>query len=359
MYFNYNITKKLIVGIMSLFDDITVQKYSFDVNTQTFTSRKFITVPLQYASREKFLEIMQSSSARKQMNPDANIAPVEIQWLLPRISFNIQGIVYDSERHGNKLNKLMYNHGMDSLYGPVPYNLEMEVCTISKTMDEAFQMMEQIIPMFTPSVSLDITILDNPESIPISLSSVSFDFPAEVSEDETRLWTISYYFNVRANYYNFKRSSSKILHINSIMSIIESNEINTTYQQYVANAANPYPPSLSGNDTINLTLNNRGIFDLTAIYNEYDLMYNDHYKYVCILNNTTGIIPGVDDDWKKYWVLLNVLQNNGIEYKFAPIGIAEVGSTLEVGPCNPPLETIVSYIEPTTQTLNGLSTIIS
>ena len=342
-----------------MFDDITVQKYSFDVNTQTFTSRKFITVPLQYASREKFLQIMQSSSARKQMNIDANIAPVEIQWLLPRISFNIQGIVYDSERHGNKLNKLMYNHGLDTMYGPVPYNLELEVCTISKTMDEAFQMMEQIIPMFTPSVSLDITILDNPESIPISLSSVSFDFPAEVSEDETRLWTVSYYFNIRANYYNFKRSSSKILHIDSIMSIIESNEINVTYQQYVANAANPYPPALSGNDTINLTLNKRGIFSSTETYNEYDLVYSDHFKYICILNKTIGIIPGVDDEWKKYWVLLNVLQNNGIEYKFAPIGLAEIGSTLKLGPCNPPLETFVSSIEPTIQNINGLSTIIS
>jgi hypothetical protein len=123
------------------------------------------------------------------------------------------------------------------VYAPVPYNLEFEVATISKTMDEALQMMEQILPMFTPSVSLDIKVFDSTESVPFTISSVSTDFPSEVSEDEQRLYTISYYFNVRANYYNMKRIAERIYDINLTL----QDPTDTLFEHFVANATRPIP----------------------------------------------------------------------------------------------------------------------
>ena len=197
---NNKITRKLLVALMEWLSKTTVSR----------PDGRVLSVPIQYCSHQKFLQIMKSASARKNMDLEANTSPVEQQWILPRISVNLTGIVFDTTRHINKTNQIQSGTG-EMVYAPVPYNLEIEVSAVSKTMDDAFQIMETIIPYFGPGMSLDVKLYQtNSESITLTLNNLSFDFPSEVDEFSERLFTISYYFTIRANYYRQPRTLSRI-----------------------------------------------------------------------------------------------------------------------------------------------------
>jgi hypothetical protein len=111
-------------------------------------------------------------------------------------------------------NRIAVAQGASTMYMPVPYNLELEMTSITKSLDDSFQIMEQIIPYFTPAMSLNVNAYqDVIESIPVTLNSVSLDFPQDVPEADERLYQVSYFFTIRANYYMQKKDRSVIEHI--------------------------------------------------------------------------------------------------------------------------------------------------
>ena len=202
---------------MNIFNTVAIEKYKVDPDTGEYVPRARYLVPVQYATRDKTFDINTSNSARKTMPPEDSLAPVEMQLIVPRIAVNLTGIVYDSDRHQNKLNQLKLQRTMTqtkAIYMPTPYNLEIELTAVTKTMDDANQILEQIVPFFGPSISLDInTFQDITESIPVVLTSVTFDFPTELPEDEDRLYQISFFFSIRANYYRQTYDATIIQHV--------------------------------------------------------------------------------------------------------------------------------------------------
>ena len=241
-----NLTRKYIIGFLEGFDNLTVEKMQWDVVTSAFTQRKVIPVPVTFFSKEKLLQILQSSSARKNMDMESNNAPVELQIILPRVAATLQGIVYDTERHLNKTHKIHPSLNPEEfVYAPVPYSIEIEVSTLSRTLDDAFQMMEMILPQYTPTRSMDIKILDIATSIPISLNSVSFDFPQEIVEEEERLYTVSYYFTIRAEYYNISKLAKRILKIDMNLLSMEQAQVahneQVAWEKYTVIAKTPLP----------------------------------------------------------------------------------------------------------------------
>lgn len=238
--FHLNLTRKYILGFLQLFDDISVEKMQWDDISSSFTQRKILKVPIHFFSREKLLQILSSSSARKNMNLNENIAPVETQILLPRLAVNIDGIIFDEGRKLIKTNRMPID-GTDPTawtYTPVPYNIEIQLSSLARTLDDSFQILEEIIPMFSPTKSIDIKIVELSESIPISLNSISFDFPTEVNEDEQRLYTVNYFFTIRANFYNYKKIMSRIQHID--VNFYESQE-QMLWAKYTVIANTPLP----------------------------------------------------------------------------------------------------------------------
>lgn len=330
-YFGHNnTTRKLLVSIMDFLSRIEIEKYKWE---STFSHRRNYKVPVCYISREKALQIYSSSSARKTMPPEASDAPVEMQWILPRIAVNLTGIVYDTDRHVNKINKVPTGVS-ESVNAPVPYNLEIEVTSISKTADDAFQIMEQIVPYFTPGLSLDVKIYnDMPESIPFVLNNVNFDFPTEVDEISERLYTVNYYFTLRANYYLQKKAQvGRIETLNVNVNGLDANgnfisqidgihfhiqEDETIFEQYKLNAYDPYPSfntSSTITDTTKITLKRRGTWASTETYNPYDLVvYNGNY-FVWINKNSSNVEPGTVPTWKNSWTYLSVVARQTIEY---------------------------------------------
>ena len=199
-----NITRSAIVSLMEFFARFKIEKYGSVVTNGgiSYVTRKIINIPCQWASRDKWLEVYQSSSARKAMDPNIREKnPVEMQWILPRISFNLGGVGYDSTRRLQKTQRI------DNNYTPASYNLDLDVAIISKSMDEQLQLMEQILPFFAPDLSLDIKLLDGmpPESVPFTLTSVNPAIPIDLSETDERIFTFTYSFVVKLNYYKQKK----------------------------------------------------------------------------------------------------------------------------------------------------------
>lgn len=323
MYIQHpNTTRRLLTAFMEFFSRIELERYN-----SAFTQRRIQKVPVQYCQTDKWIQIYNSSSARKQMDLEANIAPVEMQWILPRISVSLINVVYDAERHQNKNTKLtaigQTGNGGGFIYAPVPYNLEIELSSISKNLDDAFQIMEQILPYFAPSLSIDVNIIDDetPESIPISLNTINFDFPQEISQDEERLFTVTYGFTMRCNYYFQKTASARILHAQlsgNAYPLIEDGT-QTLFAQYVMNALNPSQPnpmpSVEGFlDTTQVSLIDKGVWAADATYKNFDFVSYGTNKFIWIGGSSQPNIEPSVAGWEKCWTLQTVLQNMGVDF---------------------------------------------
>jgi hypothetical protein len=200
-----NTTRIIVTSFLDFLTRFRVERYGsiIDVGTASYIPRKLIEVPVQFSSRDKWFDIYRSASSRRAMDPEIRDKnPVEMQWILPRISCNIVGTTYDQSRKLAKMQNINYE-----AFTPAPYNLDIEVSVISKSMDDQLQLLEQIVPYFAPSLSLSIKLYsDRPaESVPFILSSVMPDIPVDISENDERLFTFTYLFTVKVNYYMQKK----------------------------------------------------------------------------------------------------------------------------------------------------------
>ena len=187
-FYNESI-RKTIIGFGTLFNNIELQRKDKDGDVQ-----QTIKVPLAYGPVEKFL-------ARVEAEPDLDKRrPTQIQ--LPRISFEMKGISYDSARKLGPVqvcrtpksgdSDLSYSH-----YMPVPYNLDFEVSIISKNNDDAVQILEQILPFFQPFFSITINMVsetNEKKDIPITLNNVSIqdDYEGDFRVRRTIIYTLTF-----------------------------------------------------------------------------------------------------------------------------------------------------------------------
>lgn len=216
-----HVTRKAITAFMDFFSDVSIAKYKYD-GTGIPQFHKLIRVPIQFATTEKWLQVLKSGYSRKGFDPDLlSQNPVEIEWALPRMSVQLTGITYDTQRKVPKALKISdYDASYSTaerknVFAPVPYNLEIDLTAITKNVNELFQIIEQIIPFFTPSLSLDIKVFDDKvsESVPIVLSSTSVDLPEETSEMDERIFTATFSFVMKTNYYLPKRIDKLVTNV--------------------------------------------------------------------------------------------------------------------------------------------------
>ena len=65
---------------------------------------------------------------------------------------------------------------MDAIYTPVPYNIDISLYILTKTQEDALQILEQILPTFTPEYTLTINAVPDLNvklDVPIILNSVT------------------------------------------------------------------------------------------------------------------------------------------------------------------------------------------
>jgi hypothetical protein len=162
-HFYHSHIRKSVAVFGSMFNNISVHRKD---STGKFDSA--IKVPLSYGPKQKFL-------ARLFEEPDLNAPEVALR--LPRMSFELTSLQYDTSVKLNKMNKLSLPdiHGRSTVYNPVPYILSFQLTVYGKTQDDVLQIVEQILPYFNPEYV--VTIKEIPElginrDIPIAISNL-------------------------------------------------------------------------------------------------------------------------------------------------------------------------------------------
>lgn len=163
---------------------------------------KIVKVPIQYANKEKYIvRIMQDPKIER-----------NTMVTLPRMSFEISGYQYDPERKLNKIHRInstrdiaLETREFFTQYTPVPYNISWNLYTYTKTTEDNLQLMEQILPFFTPELNLSVKMIKNPEivqDIPLVLTSVNTadDF-YDGSFEDRRMIISTYSFEMKLNIY--------------------------------------------------------------------------------------------------------------------------------------------------------------
>ena len=169
-FYNERIRKAVAV-FGSLFNGIFVVRHN--AAGETISQ---IKVPLSYAPQRDFLARMIATESGE--NQERQIAVK-----LPRMSFEILAMTYDPTRQLPKINKRVVPNvtGAESaklLYTPVPFNIQFQLSVYARSQDDALQIVEQILPFFTPQYNVSVKPLDGfdlIEDTPIRLDGLTID----------------------------------------------------------------------------------------------------------------------------------------------------------------------------------------
>ena len=177
--------RKYIIYFGTLFDNVYLTRENSE--GETVTTMK---VPLNYGPKEKYL-------ARLEGNPDLQ-RPLAMT--LPRMSFEMTGIMYAPERKILSTNKVVYidpTEGVKYQYAPVPYDILFSLSIMVKNAEDGTRIVEQVLPYFTPQWTSTLNILpemDYKLDVPIILNNVSMEDTYEGNFETRRaiIWTLDF-----------------------------------------------------------------------------------------------------------------------------------------------------------------------
>lgn len=202
-YYNESI-RKIVVAFGSMFNDIQLRQ------TNSLGDLELIRVPLAYGPKEKFIRRIEEQSSISNST--------KVQITLPILGFNITDITYDSTRKRNTMQRRKTHVAgstaayMSSNYTEVPYNFNISLYAFTRTMNDSLQIMEQILPYFTPefNVTVNFNDVNKKVDVPIVLQSVSLEEDYEGDFDTRRNLTSEFSFTVKANVYGPVKKSNVI-----------------------------------------------------------------------------------------------------------------------------------------------------
>lgn len=198
-YFYHKTIFKSVATFGTLFNDITVKRKTSNGNTV-----KELKVPLSYGPRSKFLSKIEETGKNTAIT-------------LPRLSFEMSGFSYDSQRKLNSLG-VRYNKtetgSEKSMYNPVPYNIGFSLNVYVEHFDEGLQIIEQIVPFFSPYLNIpsklvydDMGIVDD---VPVLLNDVSLEesYEGQFQDKRVIMWNLS--FTLKTNIFKPVKESELI-----------------------------------------------------------------------------------------------------------------------------------------------------
>ena len=214
--FYHGTIRKTIVSFGRLFSDIYIDRKEGDSVTGTTAQR--LQVPLAYAPKEKWI-------VRLDQDPTLeNNTYVS----LPRMSFEILGYSYDAQRKLNRMQKIECGDGTDSksfMYTPVPYNIEIALYILTKTQEDGLQILEQILPTFTPEYTLAVKVVPEMnviQDVPVVLNSVTASDEYDGDFQTRRFVTHTLNFTLKTNMYGAVSGQGIINKVNANIGIPES-----------------------------------------------------------------------------------------------------------------------------------------
>jgi len=154
-----------------------------------------VKVPLSYAKKRDFLSRIEDIGTGE--------SEYKLAIKLPRLSFEITSMTYDATRQLPKVNTMsraIQNSvvSRQRLYSATPYTIGFALNIYAKNQDDALQVVEQILPYFTPQYTVTVKpFTDIPtllEDVPITLSSVSMndDQGTPLGSQRTIVYTLAF-----------------------------------------------------------------------------------------------------------------------------------------------------------------------
>jgi len=189
-HFDNKSIRNLVVAFGSLFNNCYVKRYNADG-----TEKETIRVPLAYGNKEKYLRRIDEGGSITTADGS------QVALVLPRMSFDIESIDYDSIRKRGTMERYARqdpdsDSSMKYSYAEVPYNVNFNLYIMAKFMDDGLQIMEQILPYFTPefTVSINPTSHNRKVDIPIVLNSVQpeEDWEGDFESRRSITWTLGF-----------------------------------------------------------------------------------------------------------------------------------------------------------------------
>lgn len=186
-YFYHEIMRRTIISFGTLFNNINIKHTNDSDNTVSV-----MKVPLAYSPTQKFL-------ARLEQVEDLN-KPVQMS--LPRMSFEFNGLTYDTTRKVTTTQAFLSGLTTDKTaprktYMPVPYNMAFELNVYTKLNDDMLQIIEQILPYFQPAYTLTVDLIDTigeKRDIPIVFEGIEMrdDYDGDFSQRRALIYTLRF-----------------------------------------------------------------------------------------------------------------------------------------------------------------------
>jgi hypothetical protein len=196
--FYHGILRKTIVAFGSLFSNIKIERKRKSNDAGEGGGNigdvvQTLDVPIAYAPKEKWIVRVDSDPTLEN----------QVYTTLPRLSFEITSMTYDSSRKVSRMNKLVCVNGdtRNQIFAPVPYNVEISLYAIAKTQEDCLQIIEQILPYFTPEYTLSVRMVDDMEivtDVPIILNSVAIqdDYDGDFQTRRFVIYTLTFTLKV-------------------------------------------------------------------------------------------------------------------------------------------------------------------
>jgi hypothetical protein len=205
-HFKNDSIRKLVIAFGSIFNGVQLEQTNENNNERIFT------VPISYGPKEKFV--------KRLTEPSSISDKTRIEISLPRMSFELSQLAYDPLRKMNKMNKKISGMGsngnISSAYSEVPYNFVFNVSVYTRNLEENYQIMEQILPYFSPEfiVSLKMNTLNSSVDVPIAITNTTLTQEYEGDFSTRRFIVSSYQFVAKSYIYGKINTGAAVQSIN-------------------------------------------------------------------------------------------------------------------------------------------------
>ena len=189
-----------------------------------------ITVPIAYGPVQKFL-------ARIEQVPDLK---KRVAITLPRMSFEMTGISYDSSRKSSTMQTFkaldQTNNELTKVFMPVPYNVNFRLSIMSKLNEDALQVVEQILPYFQPHFNLTVDLVSSigeKRDIPMILERITMDDQYEGDFTTRRVLIYTLRFTAKTYLFGPSQTATKDIIKKSTISYITGDATSTPKREVV------------------------------------------------------------------------------------------------------------------------------
>ena len=196
----FNSVRNYTAALLNAFDNVKRWVTKTDEDGNPYTDE--YTIPITFANYEKFVAL-DDISADQIIKGNLNF--------LPRMSLSFDGMAYASDRMTNKFNYISRKwedddgSHLDLSYNSVPYDISFRLNIQARGLNEAFQIVEQILPKFRPTMPIEINefpLFEEWVTTQVIKSDPEFEILEEFAETDINIINVSIPLTIRGNIYS-------------------------------------------------------------------------------------------------------------------------------------------------------------